>query len=102
MAKGNLRAELLLAGEDSGARMTRLGASLLLHGEVLTVDELLARIDAVERAHVLEVAAELAQAPRTLSAVGPFDEADLGVPRCPPGPAGSLLAMVSGGARRSC
>ncbi len=77
VAKGNLRAELLLAGEDSGARMTRLGASLLLHGEVLTVDELLARIDAVERTHVLEVAAEQAQAPHTLSAVGPFDEADL-------------------------
>jgi predicted Zn-dependent peptidase len=73
VAKGNLRAETLLAGEDSGARMSRIGASLLLHGEVLTVEEVLARIDAVDRAHVLEVAAELAQAPRTMSAVGPFD-----------------------------
>jgi len=40
---------------------------------VLTVDEVLARIDAVDRSQVLDVAAELAQAPRTLSAVGPFD-----------------------------
>ena len=77
VAKGNLHAELLLAGEDSGARMARLGASLLLHGEVLSVDELLERIEAVDRAHVLDVAAELAQAPRTLSAVGPFGAADL-------------------------
>jgi len=77
VAKGNLRAELLLAGEDSGARMTRLGASLLLYGEVLTVDELLARIDAVDRASVLEVASELARAPRTLSAVGPFAASEL-------------------------
>lgn len=73
VAKGNLRAETLLSGEDSGARMSRIGASLLLHGEVLTVDEVLARIDAVDRAQVLDVAAELAQAPRTMSAVGPFD-----------------------------
>jgi predicted Zn-dependent peptidase len=74
VAKGNLRAEILLAGEDSGARMGRIGASLLLHGEVLSVDQLLARIDAVDAALVREVAAELAAAPRTLSAVGPFDE----------------------------
>ena len=74
VAKGNLRAELLLAGEDSGARMSRIGASMLLHGQVLSVDELLARIDAVDAALVREVAAELAAAPRTLSAVGPFDE----------------------------
>src|ERR1019366_9038182 len=30
VAKGNLRAEMLLSGEDSGARMGRIGASLLL------------------------------------------------------------------------
>jgi len=76
VAKGNLRAEMLLSGEDSGARMSRLGASMLLHGEVLSVDEVLARIDGVERADVLEVAGELARSPRTLSAVGPFDEGD--------------------------
>ena len=74
MAKGNLRAEMLLSGEDSGARMSRIGASLLLHGEVLTVDEVLARIESVDRAQVLDVAAQWVQAPRTMSAVGPFDE----------------------------
>jgi predicted Zn-dependent peptidase len=74
VAKGNLRAEMLLSGEDSGARMSRIGASLLLHGQVLTVDEVLARIDAVDRAQVLDAAGELMRAPRTMSAVGPFDE----------------------------
>ena len=48
VAKGNLRAEMLLSGEDSGARMSRLGASMLLHGEVLSVDEVLARIDGID------------------------------------------------------
>jgi predicted Zn-dependent peptidase len=73
VAKGNLRAEMLLSGEDSGARMSRIGASLLLHGEVLGVDEVLGRVEAVTREQVLEVAGQLAAAPRTVSAVGPFD-----------------------------
>ncbi len=76
MAKGNLRAEMLLSGEDSGARMSRIGASLLLHGEVLPVDEVLARIDAVDPEQVRDVATERATAPRAMSAVGPFDEHD--------------------------
>ena len=76
VAKGNLRAEMLLSGEDSGARMSRIGASLLLHGEVLSVDEVLARIDGVDLDQVRDVAVELATAPRTMSAVGPFDERD--------------------------
>ena len=66
----------MLSGEDSGARMSRIGASLLLHGEVLSVEEGLARIDGVDRAQVVEVAAQLAGSPRVLSAVGPFDERD--------------------------
>jgi predicted Zn-dependent peptidase len=74
VAKSNLRADLLLSGEDSGARMSRIGAALLLHGEVLTPDELLARIDGVDAAQVLDAAATLVRTPRTMSVVGPFDE----------------------------
>jgi predicted Zn-dependent peptidase len=74
VAKGNLRAEMLLSGEDSGARMGRIGASMLLHGEVQNIDQVLARVEAVGRDQVLAQAQELVAAPRTLSAVGPFDE----------------------------
>jgi predicted Zn-dependent peptidase len=74
VAKGNLRAELLLSGEDSGARMSRIGASVLLHGEVRPVDQVLARIDAIGLDEVAAEAVALAESPRTLSAVGPFDE----------------------------
>jgi predicted Zn-dependent peptidase len=73
VAKGNLRAEMLLSGEDSGARMGRIGASMLFHGEVPTIDEVLAHLDSVGRDEVLAEALELVEAPRTLSAVGPFD-----------------------------
>jgi predicted Zn-dependent peptidase len=76
IAKGYLRAEMLLSGEDSAARMSRIGASLLLHDEVLSVDEVLAKIDAVDRPQVQAVAAQLASSPRALCAVGPFDESD--------------------------
>jgi len=74
VARGNIRAEMLLSGEDSGARMSRIGASALLHGEVRSVDDILSRIEAVGPEDVLAVADQLVQAPRTLSAVGPFDE----------------------------
>jgi predicted Zn-dependent peptidase len=76
VARGHLRAETLLSLEDSGARMSRVGSSLLLHGHVLDVDDLLARVDAVSVEDVANVAAKLAEEPRTLSVVGPFDRAD--------------------------
>jgi predicted Zn-dependent peptidase len=57
--------------------MSRIGASQLLHGEVLTVDEVLARIQAVTTEQVLEVAGQMAASPRTVSAVGPFDAEEI-------------------------
>ncbi|HXA32416.1 MAG TPA: pitrilysin family protein [Acidimicrobiales bacterium] len=79
IARGNLRAETLLASEDSGARMSRIGASLLLHGEILEVDEILSRLEAVTIDEVGAVAAEVAAGPRSLSVVGPFDESSFDV-----------------------
>ena len=79
IAKGNLRAETLLACEDSGARMSRIGAGMLLHGEVLTVDEVLARVEALTREDVHAAAREMVASPRTLSVVGPFDESEFDV-----------------------
>ena len=76
IAKGNLRAETLLACEDSGARMSRIGAGMLLHGEVLSVDEVLARVVALTSEDVHAAARDLVAARRTLSVVGPFDESD--------------------------
>jgi predicted Zn-dependent peptidase len=76
VAKGHLRADLLLSLEDSGARMARVGASLLLHEEVLSVDDLLRRIAAVTLADVAAAAAGVLSGPRVLAVVGPFDEVD--------------------------
>jgi predicted Zn-dependent peptidase len=56
--------------------MSRIGASLLLHDEVLTVEELLSKIGAVTLADVAGAAARVLDGRRVLAVVGPFDEAD--------------------------
>jgi len=73
VAKGHLRAETLLSLEDSGARMSRIGSSMLLHDHVLEIDEVLSKVDAVTVDDVAAVAASVASQTRTLSVVGPFD-----------------------------
>jgi predicted Zn-dependent peptidase len=74
--KGMLKGSLVLGLEDTGSRMTRLGKGELLYDELLSVDELLARVDAVTLDDVRELAAELLGAPMSLAVVGPFDDHD--------------------------
>jgi predicted Zn-dependent peptidase len=59
--------------------MTRLGKGELLYGEVLSVDELLARVDAVTPERVWAVAADLLREPMSLAVVGPFADHDFTV-----------------------
>ncbi len=68
MAKGSL----VLGLEDTGSRMSRLGKGELLYDELLTVDDLLARIDAVTVEQVRAVAADLLTQPMSLAVIGPF------------------------------
>jgi predicted Zn-dependent peptidase len=56
--------------------MSRIGAGMLLHGEVLAVDEVLARVEALTLDDVHDAARAVVAAPRTLSVVGSFDESD--------------------------
>ncbi|MPV49575.1 insulinase family protein [Pseudactinotalea sp. HY160] len=72
---GQVRGNLVLGLEDSGARMARLGRAEITLGELTTVDENLARIAAVTAEQVRELAADLAGQPRHLVAVGPRDDA---------------------------
>ncbi|MBI3689042.1 MAG: insulinase family protein [Actinobacteria bacterium] len=74
--KGQAKGGLVLGLEDASSRMSRIGKAELVHGEVLTVDELLARVDAVTPDDVREVAADLLTRPRCLTVIGPFAESD--------------------------
>ncbi len=73
-AQGQLRGSLVLGLEDTGSKMSRIGKSELVHGELLTVDELLGRIDAVTPDDVREVARDVLRRPQALALIGPFDE----------------------------
>jgi predicted Zn-dependent peptidase len=74
-AQENLKGRLLLSLESTSNRMSRLGKSLVTETELLSPDEVIARIEAVDAAEIAEVAAELL-APERLSAagIGPNEE----------------------------
>jgi predicted Zn-dependent peptidase len=72
--KGMVKGSYVLGLEDTGSRMSRLAKSELLHGDLMAVDELLARVDAVTLDEVNGLAAELLSKPMSLAVVGPFDE----------------------------
>ncbi|MGD1011282.1 MAG: pitrilysin family protein [Acidimicrobiales bacterium] len=76
VAKGHLRADMLLSLEDSGSRMSRIGTALQLFGDVMTIEELLAGVESVTADHVRSVAGRLLLDPRSLAVVGPFEESD--------------------------
>lgn len=72
--KGQVRGGTVLGQEDTGARMTRIAKSELHGDPLLSIDDLLGRVDAVTSDDIARVAAELLDAPRTLAVIGPFDE----------------------------
>jgi predicted Zn-dependent peptidase len=74
-AQENLKGRLLLSLESTSNRMSRLGKSLVTETELLSPDEVIARIEAVDANEIAEVAAELL-APERLSAagIGPSEE----------------------------
>jgi predicted Zn-dependent peptidase len=72
--RGSMRGGFVLGLEDTGSRMSRLGKSELVYGEVMTIDEVLAAIDAVTLDDVHEIAAELFEQPTSLAVIGPYDD----------------------------
>jgi predicted Zn-dependent peptidase len=77
-AKGSMRGGLALALEDPNSRMVRLGRDELTGMPHLSVDERLAKLEAVDLDMVRSVANDTYGAPtRVLGAVGPFEAHDL-------------------------
>ena len=76
--QGQLRGGLVLGLEDSGSRMSRLGKAELIHDELLTLDQVLARIEGVTLDEVQRLAAELFTQPEILAVVGPEDRCAVG------------------------
>ena len=74
-AKENLKGRILLSMESTATRMNRLGKSLITDSELLSLDRIVAEIDAVEASSVAELAATFL-APERLSAacIGPSED----------------------------
>jgi predicted Zn-dependent peptidase len=74
-AKEHLKGRIVLSMESTSNRMSRLGKSLITDAELLSLDRIIAEIDAVEGDAVAELAAVLL-APERLSAagIGPDEE----------------------------
>ena len=74
-AKENLKGRILLSMESTSTRMNRLGKSLITDSELLSLDRIVAEIDAVDAASVAALAGALL-APERLSAacIGPSSE----------------------------
>jgi len=71
--KGQLRGSLVLGLEDTGSRMSRLGKAELVHGELLSVDDVIGRIDSVTLEQVGQVARDVLAPAPTLAGGGSFD-----------------------------
>lgn len=73
-AKGQLSGSLVLGLEDPGSRMSRLGRSELVLGELWSLEDTLTALREVTVADVQALAADLASNPRSLVMVGPFEQ----------------------------
>ena len=76
-AKEHLKGELVLDLENTAHRMARLGQSELAHGEILSLDELVNRIDSVTTADAKRLAREIFNPEKmAIAVIGPVKEED--------------------------
>jgi predicted Zn-dependent peptidase len=74
-AKENLKGRIMLSMESTSTRMSRLGKSLITDAELLSVDRIVAAVDAVTPEAVCELAAVLLARDRlSVAGIGPSDE----------------------------
>jgi len=71
-AKSSIKGHLILGLENTRARMTRLGKSSVVKGELLSIDEIISRIDAVCTKDVARVTSTVLGAKHSLAVIGPL------------------------------
>lgn len=72
-AKESLKGGLMLGLESTGSRMSMLARSEVYHGRQISLDEIIARVDAVTAEDVQRMAGDLFPAGRlSMAAIGPF------------------------------
>ncbi len=76
-AKQSIKGHLVLGLESTRNRMTRLGKNEATGGEILSVDEVVRRVDAVTDEDAKRVAHEVLSQEKVLAVIGPFTAEDL-------------------------
>jgi predicted Zn-dependent peptidase len=72
-AKGHVKGSMVLSLEDTSGRMSRLGRSETGHGEILSLDQMLERVESVTLEEANRVAARVLRQPMALTVLGPFE-----------------------------
>ena len=73
-AQGAVSGALVLSQEDTGSRMSRIGKSELVYGEIMSFDQILKEVSEVNSAGIRALADEILHAAPTLAVVGPFSK----------------------------
>ena len=73
-AKGQVRGATVLGQEDTGARMTRIAKSELHDDPLLSIGQLLERVDRVTGDDIRSLAREVLDVEPSLAVIGPFSE----------------------------
>jgi predicted Zn-dependent peptidase len=71
-SRAQIKAGILMSLESTNARCEQLARQLMVHGRILTVDEVVAKIDAVDQEAVVRVANRLFRSTPTVAAIGPL------------------------------
>lgn len=76
--KNQLKGRLILSMESTSARMNRLGKSYLAHGEILSLEQLINRVESVEIEDIHRIAQNYLTPDKiSVTAIGPVKESDL-------------------------
>jgi predicted Zn-dependent peptidase len=75
--KDSIKGHMVLGLENTRNRMVRLGKNEVTGGEILSVDDVVERINAVTSQDIERVAAEVLSADHALAVIGPVSEDDL-------------------------
>jgi predicted Zn-dependent peptidase len=79
-AKGQVKGGTVLGQEDTGARMSRIAKAELYDEELLSVEDVLIRVDSVDLSGVNALAQEFLANPLAMSVIGPYKKL-----KAPPG-----------------
>ncbi|NKB48177.1 MAG: insulinase family protein [Alphaproteobacteria bacterium] len=72
-ARAQLKSSLLMALESTGARCEQIAQHLLIFGRVMPIEEIVAKIEAIDAAQIGALARQIFSKPPVLAAVGPLD-----------------------------